>query len=76
MILGSWIVFEELESQALIQSFGNLEPFYAFQMFFGGFRDPRRLDSLEPLDLKMIGPHRSRRIESFLGTLGSLREYK
>lgn len=38
--------------------------------------DPRRLDSLEPLDLKMIGPHRSRRIESLLGTLELLREYK
>ena len=38
--------------------------------------DPRRLGSLEPLDFKMIEPHRSRRIESLLGTLGSLREYK
>ncbi|KAL0759136.1 hypothetical protein Bca101_075286 [Brassica carinata] len=46
------------------------------RMFFGGFMDPRRLGSLEPLDLKMIGPHRSRRIESLLGTLGSLRKYK
>ena len=76
MTSGPLIVFEELESWSLIRLFGSLEPFYAFQMFFGGFTDPRRLDSLEPLDLKMIGPHRSGRIESLLGTLGSLREYK
>ena len=41
-------------------------------MIVEGLKDPGCLGSLEPLDIKMIGPHRSCRIGSLLGTLGSL----